>query len=193
MYSDLQEKERSGSIHTQQITSRCIQNMIATILQQISPGLQAVLAAVNHNIPAADLLLREMEQHQAPSGSDSDEDSANHIVPPQTLALQPADESQTLDKHYHGTASSPQILKAPAPPTSRVSARISSSRGRNQSSKEEDADVDLYYKYRGEALKLSRRWHKKLHQSATAFATAHFSGGCSCFYSPSVLDALQLG
>ena len=150
----------------------------------VCSGLQAVLAAVNHNIPAADLLLREMEQHQAPSGSDSDEDSANHIVPAQTLASQPAVESQTLGKQYPSAASSPQTLKAPAPPISRVSTRACSSRGRKQSSTEEDADVDLYYKYRGEALKLSRRWHKKLHQSATAFAAANFSGEYSHFYRP---------
>ena len=161
--------------------------LIAVSLQQTTIGLQAVLAAVNHNIPAADLLLRDMEQHQAPSGSDSDEDSANHIVPPQTLASPPADESRTLGKQYPGAASTPETLKAPAPPTSGVSTRTSFSRGRKQSSKEEDADVDLYYKYRGEALKLSRRWHKKLHQSATAFAAANFSGACSHFHSPKYL------
>ena len=152
------------------------------MLAQTILGLQAVLAAVSHNIPAADLLLREMEQHQAPSGSDSDEDSANHVAPPQTVASQPPDESQTLGKQRPDAAPSPQTLKAPAPPTSRVLTRTSSSRGRRQSSKEEDADVDLYYKYRGEALKLSRRWHKKLHQSATAFAAANFSGACSNFH-----------
>lgn len=133
--------------------------------------LQAVLAAVNHNVPAADLLLREMEQHQAPSGSDSDEDSASHAIPPQTLASRQADESKTL-----GSGHSPHTLKAPAPPTRRGPARSLSGRGRRQSSSEEDADVDLYYKHRGEALKLSRRWHKKLHQSATAFAAGQHSG-----------------
>lgn len=149
---------------------------------------------MNHSIPAADLLLREMEHHQAPSGSDSDEDSANHVVPPQTLASQPADESQTLGKQYPGATSSPQTPKAPAPPITRVSSRTSSSRGRKQSSKEEDVDVDLYYKYRGEALKLSRRWHKKLHQSATAFAAASFSGEYSHFYRPNChgCDAIML-
>ena len=167
-------------------------NLIAASLQQTTIGLQAVLAAVNHNIPAADLLLREMEQHQAPSGSDSDEDSANHIIPPQTLASPPADESKTLGKQYPGAASSPETLKAPAPPTSGVSTRTSFSRGRKQSSKEEDADVDVYYKYRGGALKLSRRWHKKLHQSATAFAAANFSGGCSHFHSPKYLGCYAI-
>lgn len=153
-------------------------------MQHQKLDLQAVLAAVNHNIPAADLLLREMEQHQAPSGSDSDEDSANHVVSPQTLASQPANESQTPGKQYPGPASSPQTLKAPAPPIARVATRASSSRGRKQSNEEEDADVDLYYKHRGEALKLSRRWHKKLHQAATAFAAAQFSGECSDSYRP---------
>lgn len=132
---------------------------------------------MNHNIPAADLLLREMEQHQAPSGSDSDEDLATHVLPPQTLASQPASEAQTLGQQPPNAASSPQTLKAPAPPTSRVSRRPSFSRGHKQTVEgEEDGDVDLYYKYRGEALKLSRRWHKKLHQSANAFAAAQFSG-----------------
>lgn len=144
--------------------------------------MQAVLAAVNHNIPAADLLLREMEQHQALSGSDSDEDLANLAGPPQTLASQPADESQTLSQQSPGLAASPQTLKAPAPPTSRAVTRTLSGRRRKQSSEEEEADVDLYYKYRGDALKLSRRWHKKLHQSANAFAAAQFSGDCSPSY-----------
>ena len=134
---------------------------------------------MNHNIPAADLLLREMEQHQAPSGSDSDEDSATHIVPPQTLASQPASEPHMLGQQQPNAVSSPQTLKAPAPPTSRVSKRPSFSRGRKQTVEGEDGEVDLYYKYRGEALKLSRRWHKKLHQSANAFAAAQFSGKCS--------------
>ncbi|KAL3142252.1 hypothetical protein ABBQ38_002594 [Trebouxia sp. C0009 RCD-2024] len=142
------------------------------------PGLaRAVLAAVNHNVPAADLLLREMEQHQAPSGSDSDEDLANLAVPPQNLASQPGNQSQTLSDQSSGLAASPQTLKAPAPPSSRVPTRTLSSRRRKQSSEEEDADVDLYYQHRGEALKLSRRWHKKLHQAANAFAAAQFSEG----------------
>ena len=112
-----------------------------------------------------------MEQHQAPSGSDSDEDLASHAIPPQTLALQPAEESQTV-----GPDHSPHTLKAPAPPALTGSSRNPSGRGRRQLSREEDKDVDLYYKYRGEALKLSRRWHKKLHQSATAFAAGQHSG-----------------
>lgn len=144
--------------------------------------MQAVLAAVNHNVPAADLLLREMEQHQAPSGSDSDEDLANLAVPPQNLASQPGNQSQTLSDQSSGLAASPQTLKAPAPPSSRVPTRTLSSRRRKQSSEEEDADVDLYYQHRGEALKLSRRWHKKLHQAANAFAAAQFSGDCSAVY-----------
>ncbi|KAL3152557.1 hypothetical protein ABBQ32_001584 [Trebouxia sp. C0010 RCD-2024] len=138
---------------------------------------RAVLAAVNHNIPAADLLLREMEQHQAPSGSDSDEDLANHAIPQQTLASQPGNQCETLSEQCSGPPASPQTLKAPAPPSSKVPTRTLSSRRRKQSSEEEDADVDLYYKHRGEASKLSRRWHKKLHQAANAFAAAQFSEG----------------
>jgi len=145
------------------------------------------LAAVNHNIPAADLLLREMEQHQAPSGSDSDEDSANHIFPPETLASQPADEVQALGQPGPGHNSSPQTLKAPAPPSSRALSRASSSRGGKQSVDEESADEDLYYKHRREALRLSKSWHKKLHQAANAFAASHYSGEtslklCSAFF-----------
>lgn len=117
-----------------------------------------------------------MEQHQAPSGSDSDEDLANHAIPQQTLASQPGNQCETLSEQCSGPPASPQTLKAPAPPSSKVPTRTLSSRRRKQSSEEEDADVDLYYKHRGEASKLSRRWHKKLHQAANAFAAAQFSG-----------------
>ena len=132
---------------------------------------QAVLAAVSHNVPAADLLLREMEQHQAPSGSDSDEDTANPRFQQITLTPQPRDEPPA-------STHSPQTAKAPAPPTARSMPRRSSGKSSKQPDEEDSADVDLYYKHRGEALKLSRRWHKKLHQSANAFAAGQHSGAC---------------
>ena len=156
-----------------------------------------MLAAVNHQLPAADLLLREMEQHQAPSGSDSDEDSANHILP----------NLQDQDKHdikHHlassATQSSPQMSKAPAPPTNGSSARGSArvmddnvaqgktehgedegrgkmAHGSTEAGPDDDGvNEDLYYKHRREALKLSKTWHKKLHQAANAFAASHHSG-----------------
>ncbi|DBB05665.1 hypothetical protein WJX77_001842 [Trebouxia sp. C0004] len=134
---------------------------------------RAVLAAVNHNIAAADLLLREMEQHQAPSGSDSDEESANHIISPETSATEPAGEQQALSSSGQRQTPPPTTPKAPAPPATRAS-----SKKRNQQSVDEgSADEDLYYKHRKEALKLSKAWRKKLHQAANAFAGSHYSGG----------------
>ena len=158
---------------------------------------QAVLAAVNHQLPAADLLLREMDQHQAPSGSDSDEDSANHILP----NLQNQD-THDLQHHLASPAaqSSPQTAKAPAPPTNGSSARDSArvmgdntAQGRIERGEDDGRDKivqgsteggpdddcvneDLYYKHRRKALKLSKTWHKKLHQAANAFAASHHSG-----------------
>ena len=117
-----------------------------------------------------------MEQHQAPSGSDSDEESANHILPPEPLATEPADQTETLRKVGQGHPSPPQTLKAPAPPASKRLSSASSSRGGKQSLKEDNVDEDLYYKHRREALKLSKTWHKKLHQAANAFAGSHYSG-----------------
>lgn len=138
------------------------------------PGLaRAVLAAVNHNKAAADLLLREMEQHQAPSGSDSDEDSANHIIPPETSASEPAGEQKALSRFGQRQTPAPKTLKAPAPPVARASFR----KCNKQSVDEGLADEDLYYKHRKEALKLSKAWRKKLHQAANAFAGSHYSGG----------------
>ena len=134
--------------------------------------MQAVLAAVNHNAPAADLLLREMEQHQAPSGSDSDEDSASHLLPAENLTAQPAAEEPAL---VPSLTSSPPISKAPAPPTSRRGGSSTKCKPRVD---RETAQEDLYYKYRREALKLSKAWHKRLHQAANAFAAAHYSGDC---------------
>ncbi|DBA70804.1 TPA: hypothetical protein ACH3X2_011694 [Trebouxia sp. C0005] len=137
------------------------------------PGLtRAVLAAVNHNIAAADLLLREMEQHQAPSGSDSDEESANHIISPETSATEPAGEQQAL-KRSGQHQPPPTTSKAPAPPTTSASSKTCN----KQSVDEGSADEDLYYKHRKEALKLSKAWRKKLHQAANAFAGSHYSGG----------------
>lgn len=133
--------------------------------------LQAVLAAVNHNIAAADLLLREMEQHQAPSGSDSDEESANHIISPETSATEPAGEQQAL-KRSGQHQPPPTTSKAPAPPTTSASSKTCN----KQSVDEGSADEDLYYKHRKEALKLSKAWRKKLHQAANAFAGSHYSG-----------------
>ncbi|KAA6429028.1 MAG: hypothetical protein FRX49_01138, partial [Trebouxia sp. A1-2] len=132
----------------------------------------AVLAAVNHNIAAADLLLREMEQHQAPSGSDSDEESANHIISPETSATEPAGEQQAL-KRSGQHQPPPTTSKAPAPPTTSASSKTCN----KQSVDEGSADEDLYYKHRKEALKLSKAWRKKLHQAANAFAGSHYSGG----------------
>jgi hypothetical protein len=134
--------------------------------------LQAVLAAVNHNIAAADLLLREMEQHQAPSGSDSDEESANHIISPETSATEPAGEQQALSRSGQRHTPPPTTLKAPAPPASRAS----SQKCNKQSNDEGSADEDLYYKHRKEASKLSKAWRKKLHQAANAFAGSQYSG-----------------
>lgn len=133
---------------------------------------QAVLAAVNHNNAAADLLLREMEQHQAPSGSDSDEESANHIIPPETSAKEPAGEQQALSRSGQRQIPPPKTLKAPAPPATRASSK----KCNKQSVDEGVAVEDVYYKYRKEALKLSRAWRKKLHQAANAFAGSHYSG-----------------
>ena len=148
-----------------------------------------MLAAVNHNGPAADLLLREMEQHQAPSGSDSDEESANHIITPHTLASQPLNETQPHSQCGHGHTCSPQTQKASAPPTSR-SSYVSSARGTKQNAQDHGADEDLYYKHRREALKLSKSWHKKLHQAANAFAAAHYSGEVA--WSSYMLDPILL-
>ena len=134
--------------------------------------LQAVLAAVNHNNAAADLLLREMEQHQAPSGSDSDEESANHIIPPETSATEPAGEQKALSRSGQHQTPSPKTLKAPAPPATRASSR----KCNKQSVDEGSADEDVYYKHRREALKLSKAWRKKMHQAANAFAGSHYSG-----------------
>lgn len=134
--------------------------------------LQAVLAAVNHNNAAADLLLREMEQHQAPSGSDSDEESANHIIPPEPSATEPAGEQQFLSRSGQRQTPPPTTLKAPAPPASRASSK----KCNKQSIDEGSADEDVYYKHRKEALKLSKAWRKKLHQAANAFAGSHYSG-----------------
>ena len=134
--------------------------------------LQAVLAAVNHNIAAADLLLREMEQHQAPSGSDSDGECANHIISPESSATEPAGEQQALSRSGQRQSPPPTTLKAPAPPATRASYK----KRNKQSVDEGSADEDLYYKHRKEALKLSKAWRKKLHQAANAFAGSHYSG-----------------
>ncbi len=133
---------------------------------------QAVLAAVNRNTAAADLLLREMEQHQAPSGSDSDEDSANHIISPETSATEPAGEQQALSRSGQRQTPPPKTQKAPAPPATRASSK----KCNKQRVDEVSADEDLYYKHRKEALKLSKAWRKKLHQAANAFAGSHYSG-----------------
>ena len=152
--------------------------------------LQAVLAAVNHNKAAADLLLREMEQHQAPSGSDSDEDSANHIIPPETSASEPAGEQKALSRFGQRQTPPPKTLKAPAPPVARASFR----KCNKQSVDEGLADEDLYYKHRKEALKLSKAWRKKLHQAANAFAGSHYSGETGLCPTPAAqVRALLLG
>ena len=142
------------------------------------------MAAVDHQIPAADLLLREMEQHQAPSGSDSDEDSASYIM--RSVTDDTAHDSQ-LPANVSGKSSTPQTAKAPAPPKtaslSHNAADIKDSSIRNvraSASNRQDADEtaeeDLYYQHRRAALKLSKSWRKKLHGAANAFAASQHSG-----------------
>lgn len=128
------------------------------------------MAAVDHQLHAADLLLRDMEQHQAPSGTDSDEDLA-HI--PDFHHMLPQAAAASAQSHKA------RVSKAPAPPIPESRAD-----GSREGQQEEEPDTqDVYFKYRREALKLSRTWRKKLHRAASAFAAGQYSGqlsSCKC-------------
>ena len=107
-----------------------------------------------------------MEQHQAPSGTDSDEDLA-HIPDSDPMTAQAA--AASAQEHEA------RVPKAPAPPI--LESRAESSREGQQA--EEPDTQDVYFKYRREALKLSRTWRKKLHRAANAFAAGQHSGQLS--------------
>lgn len=130
--------------------------------------MQAVLAAVSHNLHAADLLLRDMEQHQAPSGTDSDED----LPHAHSLNLRHMQPLATAVATASGQSHKGRTAKAPAPPE----ADSAASSGGKQTEEEEAGSADVYFKYRREALKLSRTWRKKLHRAANAFAAGDHSG-----------------
>lgn len=107
-----------------------------------------------------------MEQHQAPSGTDSDEDLAHHYMSePDHISPQRATPA-VLGQSQH-----PRMSKAPAPPIPE-----SASKGGEEPDEEESGSSDVYFKYRREALKLSRTWRKKLHRAANAFAAGDHSG-----------------
>ena len=108
--------------------------------------------------------MRDMEQHQAPSGTDSDEDVGHYH------SLEPHDGAathQATDQQHEA-----RVPKAPAPPMLPSPSGI----GHHEEEEEGTASADLYHKHRREALKLSRSWRKKLHRAANAFAAGQHSG-----------------